>query len=250
MRSPGEVTSSGASAWSCATPSPTPKLSSLASAILTALTSSRLACVAPSGATSSPTSVSTGGSRVLSRCFWYPPSSSRPGWMSTSRLRSGRWHPCRRSLRWLAESTAMDARDTGALVVFDPLDGSQPPGEYTTGTSVTRSMLADGHDPLNHRSTRRYFELFLSALRFPPRCAPHPGPAYGYRFPIGHREVSANQRATPCWLLVPYCGFRPRGHRGSRRCGAGPSARAPSSAIHRLTQAEGVRQGRRRWVGR
>ena len=49
--------------------------------------------------------------------------------------------------------------------MFDPEFGSVPPGEYKVGTTLTRSLLANGADPLSLDTVRRYFDRFLSALR-------------------------------------------------------------------------------------
>ncbi len=53
-------------------------------------------------------------------------------------------------------------RDGGRLVVFDPADGRLPPGEYKTGTTITRSLLAAGIDPLSLDATTTYFRRFLT----------------------------------------------------------------------------------------
>lgn len=43
------------------------------------------------------------------------------------------------------------------LVVFDPVDGHLPPGEYTTGTAICRSFLTRGEDLLAPATVDAYF---------------------------------------------------------------------------------------------
>lgn len=53
---------------------------------------------------------------------------------------------------------------TASLVVFDPMGGGCPPGEYATGVSITRSLLQEGVDLLSNEARMLYFERIYGAL--------------------------------------------------------------------------------------
>lgn len=58
----------------------------------------------------------------------------------------------------------------GRVVIFDPADGSQPPGPYRTGTDVTRGLLARGEmDPDDPSVFTAYFDGLFGSVPLDPK---------------------------------------------------------------------------------
>lgn len=53
----------------------------------------------------------------------------------------------------------------GTVIVFDPIEGSLPPGPYRTGTGITRMLLTEGSiDSADLALYRRYFEQYYRSV--------------------------------------------------------------------------------------
>lgn len=55
--------------------------------------------------------------------------------------------------------------EAGTMIIFDPKDGTLPPGSYRVGTSITRGLLAEGPlDTSDLTLARRYFERYYRSV--------------------------------------------------------------------------------------
>ncbi len=99
------------------------------------------------------------------------------------------------------------ARGEAKLFVFDPKNGSVPPGEYRIGTDITRNLLARGMDPLAPESVKEFYQAFGNQAGF----ADHHG-INDARARLNFEDVSEQFRLITddaVGVVVGFDGFQP-----------------------------------------